>query len=320
MLRNWIVVCLAAVTAAAGAQNSDKLYQAIRANDLAGLNALLAGGANPNAAGYRGITPLMYAAEAGSLAATKSLAGRGADGNAQNGFGSTALMWSVADPGKVKLLLDHGAELARMLLVKGAGPKVVDAFGFTTLKAATAGNDLETIRMMVEAGVDVNAGERGAAAVIPGVTLLINAASHGNLEAVKLLLAKGADVNAVTTRDTLQKAKNEPIAIGGYTALMAATACGPAAMAKLLLEAGADPNVADIRGMTPLMLAAATDRHDPEIAMQSKRRWLLVSGQPGSEDSAILRKRLSLSPRSMDLFHGHGLGRERSGPGSRQRT
>ena len=52
----------------------------------------------------------MYAAEIGSVDAMRVLIDRGADVNAQNAFGSTALMWSVSDPAKVRLLLDHGAQ------------------------------------------------------------------------------------------------------------------------------------------------------------------------------------------------------------------
>jgi len=34
---------------------------------------------------------------------------------------------------------------------------------------------------------------------------------------------------------------------------------------KTLLDAGAKVNVQDVRGMTPLMLAVATDRQSPEV-------------------------------------------------------
>src|SRR5262245_59498608 len=147
MVRRWILVCLAAVGAVAGQQDSDRLYWAIRANDLNELKALLGHEeVSANTADSRGITPLMYAAQVGSVEAMSILVARGAYVDAQNAFGSTALMWSTTDSKKVRLLLDKGAdvnkvsktgrtaliiaaqmnpsaEIVRMLLAKGADPK-----------------------------------------------------------------------------------------------------------------------------------------------------------------------------------------------------
>ena len=54
----------------------DKLYSAIRANDLRQIKALLDEGVSANAEGPDGITPLMVAAETGSLDAMKMLIDR----------------------------------------------------------------------------------------------------------------------------------------------------------------------------------------------------------------------------------------------------
>src|SRR5688572_32840794 len=79
----------------AGADEShDKLYSAIRANDLRQMKALLDGGASPDAEGPDGVTPLMVAAEVGSVDAMKLLIDRRADVNARKIYRSTALMWS----------------------------------------------------------------------------------------------------------------------------------------------------------------------------------------------------------------------------------
>ncbi len=109
MRRALLIVCLA--VSAWAEENPEKLFSAIRANDLAGLKAVLDQGVSPNASDARQITPLMYSAEVGSLDAMKALIARGADVNAQNVSGSTALMWSVSDAKKVRLLLDHGADV-----------------------------------------------------------------------------------------------------------------------------------------------------------------------------------------------------------------
>ena len=90
---------------------SDAFYAAIRANDLARLQALLKQGADANAKDARGVTPLMQAAIVGSPEAMKLLLDNGADPNLTNTAGSTALMFSVTDIAKVRLLLDRGANV-----------------------------------------------------------------------------------------------------------------------------------------------------------------------------------------------------------------
>ena len=98
-----------------------------------------------------------------------------------------------------------------------------------------------------------------------GFTPLIGAAFSGNLPAVKLLLAKGANVNAVSGDGSFQKVKAGTIALGNWTPLLAAASLGSPEMIAVLLDAGADVNARDVRGMTPLMLAVATDRQNPDV-------------------------------------------------------
>ena len=58
-----LLLCTSVVGAQDGGSQGDAFYAAIRANDLAGLAALLKAGADPNAAEPRGgMTPLMHAA------------------------------------------------------------------------------------------------------------------------------------------------------------------------------------------------------------------------------------------------------------------
>jgi len=103
-------LCVACIATGAG-ESQDKLYSAIRDNDLRQMKTLLDKGMSATEPGPDGITPLMVAAEIGSLDAMKMLIDRRADINAKNTSGSTALMWSVTDPKKVRLLLDHGADV-----------------------------------------------------------------------------------------------------------------------------------------------------------------------------------------------------------------
>jgi ankyrin repeat protein len=283
LVHRMIAVAMLTALTASAQDAAEKMYAAIRANDVAGLKALLDQGVSADAAGARGVTPLMVAAEVGSVEVMKLLLDRGAAVNAQNGYGSTALMWSAGEAQKVKLLLDRGAdvnlaarsgrtalivaafanpgaEVVRMLLAKGAKVAVMDQRKVTPMSGATFGNDTAAIRLLAEAGADVNTGD-----TFIGLTPLMNAAGNRNVEAVKLLLAKGAQVNAVSMTENLPKIPTGTVEFGGWTPLLMAAPFGPLELVRTLLDAGAKVNVQDYRGFTPLMLAVATDRYNPEI-------------------------------------------------------
>ena len=275
------VVCF--VTSAVATQTQDKLYSAIRANDLRQLKTLLDEGATVNEASPDGITPLMAAAEIGSVDAMKLLMDRHPDVNAKNMYGSTALMLSVTDAKKVRLLLDHGAdvnvaarsgrtaliiasfanpsvEVVRMLLDKGANVAVMDQRKVTPLNAATFGNDTATVRLLLERGADIHTAD-----TFIGLTPLINASGNRNLGAVKSLLAKGANVNAVSKTTDLPRIQTGTVEFGGFTPLLMAVPFGPIDLVTTLMDAGAKVNVQDYRGFSPLMLAATTDHANPDI-------------------------------------------------------
>lgn len=266
---------------------SDAFREAIRLNDLAKLGSLLEHGSDPNTRSERGITPLMDAAALGSTAAMTRLIAAGANVNTRNTLGSTALMWSVRELPKVHLLLDHGAdvniasnlgrtallvaamsdqsaEVVRMLIAKGADVRVIDRIGVTALHAAASGNDTDTVGILLDARLDVNARDANH------FTPLMNASANGNTAVVKALLARGARVNDVSGRGdvkthTAGQVKNGLVALGGFTALHLAVATAPPELVKTLLDAGADVNAKEIRGMTPLMMAVATDHANLEI-------------------------------------------------------
>lgn len=315
-----LLAVLIGTPAVSGAGPHD-VYQAIRANDLARLKALVGSKDDANAADPAGTTPLMYAATSGSVEAMSLLLDAGAGVNAQNTFGSTALIWSATQLPKVRLLLDHGANvniaaktgrtalfvaamsepsaaIAKMLIAKGADVKARDAFGNTMVNAAAVGNDLETLRIMVDAGVEVDAG--GAT----GVTPLIFASYHGNLAAVKLLLSKGANVNAVARQPAtfpVEPPRSGPIALGRITPLLAAIPSHPE-VAKALLDAGADVNAKDVRNMTPLMIAVATDYQDPALIRLLLERGADASARSGAAETARDWARKTGAPHALELL------------------
>jgi ankyrin repeat protein len=278
-----LFVCAATLAAQDSGSSSDAFYSAIRENDLARLQALLESGADVNAGDPRGgSTPLMHAALVGSVESMTLLLGHGANVNAVNTSGATALMMSVTDIDKVRLLVGRGADvniatrrgrtalllaamsdgsapIVRLLMAHGAKAQAVDALKVTAVHAATRGGDYETVRIMVDADLRVDDAD------FAGFTPLMGAAFGGNVPAVELLLSKGANVNAVSGDGSFQKVKAGTIALGRWTPLLAAATRGSPELMRTLLEAGADVNATDVRGMTPLMLAVATDRQNVDV-------------------------------------------------------
>ena len=119
-------------------------------------------------------------------------------------------------------------------------------FGSTVLVAAALSNRIEDMRVLLEAGANVNAKDHN------GETVLSHLASlprRRSLEGVKLLLAAGGNVNAKTNY--------------GRTPLMNAAMSrkykdddpDPVSFVKLLIAAGAKVNPQDNNGDTALMLA-----------------------------------------------------------------
>ncbi|MBI2680778.1 MAG: ankyrin repeat domain-containing protein [Candidatus Solibacter usitatus] len=283
-----VATLLLALAAPAAEVSSDDFYAAIRGNNLVQLKTLIAQGGNINLKDRRGATPLMHAALIGSLDAMKLLLAAGADVNARNTVEATALMWSLPNAEKVRLLVDAGADVnarskagltplliaasnpgsigtVRLLLDKGADLKAASPGGFTALLAAAAADDIEMLQLFIEKGLDVNA-TTGL-----GTTALQSAAGCRNLAAVKLLLEKGARVDAATTDGGM--VLNGPIALKNLTPLMMAAPYGSPELLSTLLDAGAQPNAKDVRGMTPLMLAVASETQNPAVV-----RLLLAKG------------------------------------------
>jgi len=110
------------------------------------------------------------------------------------------------------------ADTVRMLIEAGADVNAKDAHGATPLHLAVA----NTARVLIEAGADVNAEDPY------GQTPLHGAAFEGDADTAQVLIEAGADVNALTS-------------IGdGDTPLNYAELNGHADIAKLLRDEGAE--------------------------------------------------------------------------------
>ena len=193
---------------------------------------LLSAGANPNVRLKMGETPLMSASRAGNERTVALLLNAGGDANAaEDERGQTALMWAVAQShtAVVALLLKNGANLNTHSKVwyqlentagntNPSGNFKMAHGGSSAIMFAARVGDIDTTRVLLEAGADVN--DTAAS----GVSVLTQAAHSGHEELAIYLLEQGADPNAMAA---------------GYTPLHAAVLRGEVALVRSLLNHGA---------------------------------------------------------------------------------
>jgi RNA polymerase sigma factor (sigma-70 family) len=132
-------------------------------------------------------------------------------------------------------------------------PELLDSFsteGFTALALAAHFGHLDTMRLLLDRGADVNVVSRHPI----GVTPLIAALFGRRVEAARLLIERGADV-------TLKRGgKGWPRA--GWTPMHYAAAYGFADIISLLIERGAPMDALDDSGATPLDAAREASREE----------------------------------------------------------
>ena len=227
------------------------LSLAIANGSLPLVKLLLSKSANPNVARENGETPLMTAARLGQVEMMRLLLGRGANANARDKkFGQTALMWAAGSPEAVRLLVEHGADVravtaqwdvkyivyapTTVTLGKTGIPWNTDGAynskkgGLNALFFAVQKHDLESARILIEAGLDVN---QPAA---DGTTPLLASLYNWDPPNLTFIPGKGAPAQAGTSQHF-------------HSDL---------AMARLLLDKGAKAVATDGAGYTILHAAA----------------------------------------------------------------
>jgi ankyrin repeat protein len=169
------------------------LSEACTNGNAALIRSLLKAGANPNTPIATGETPLMISARSGSADAVRILIEYGAAVNAKEpNQNQTALMWAAAEkhPDVIQALIESHADLR-------AGTKQ----GFTALHFAARVGDLESVKLLLAAGVDINLqtqagdGEGGRGATGSGYTPLLVATVRAQVAVALYLLDHGADPN-----------------------------------------------------------------------------------------------------------------------------
>ena len=220
------------------------LWVACNTGNTAVITRLLKAGADPNIAPSTGGMPLMIAAREGNTEAVKLLLAHGADVNAKEGWrGQTPLMWAAAQqhPEVVRVLLEHRADVhARSRVWRDfvmtccptynsdpEGETWIEQGGFTPLLFAARAGDVDSAKLLLGAGANVND------AAPSGPSVLVVAAHSGHRALVTFLLDHGADPEA---------------AGAGYTSLHAAVLRGDLELVKVLLAHGANPNARLTKG------------------------------------------------------------------------
>ncbi|HXA66305.1 MAG TPA: ankyrin repeat domain-containing protein [Bryobacteraceae bacterium] len=223
------------------------------------IERLIAAGADPNAPLTKSAdTALMMASRTGKIGAMKVLVDHGARVNAKETWGgTTALMWAVSERHSdvAKLLIDHGADVnAKSNFVPSASGRGfegttpvaakpnqgIEEFAsglLTPLMFAAREDDIESARLLVKAGADINAiGGDGKDAL--GLSLF-----NGSYDVASLLIDSHANVNQADAqrftplfwavdRRNMETAPNFPWMV----------TTDPLPLIKKLLDAGANPN------------------------------------------------------------------------------
>jgi len=221
---------------------------------------LLKSGANPNTAIATGETPLMTCAKTGNADAVKLLVEYGAAVNAREpSQNQTALMWAAAErhPNVVTALIGAHADL-----------KAQTKAGFTPIHFAARIGDLESLKLLLGAGVDVNlqtgAGEDAKGATSGYTPLLIHGADPNVMAAGFTPLHwastswEGYASNPVYGfEDAMSGIQDRPAKLRLVKALLAHGANVNARMTKR--QPSFATGYVDAVGATPLLLAASID-------------------------------------------------------------
>lgn len=240
------------------------------------ISALLEAGADPDARTGDGRTPLHAAVQADQPAAAIALVEAGADPTARDDAGNLAdptacehwgkaVFFAAADAAVIARCLEAGADpnpvagtqgqtwawllhaaaahardsaVITALVAAGADVHARDRFGYTPLHAAARNATAAAVRVLLEAGPDLQARNRERAYFYSrgGSTPLHIAASNPNPEVTAALIEAGANVAA------------RAFPFGATPLHLAALNPNPA-VAALLLEAGANVNAREFSGV-----------------------------------------------------------------------
>ena len=233
----------------------DALFAAIRSGSNPDVARLLNVGGSPNSVDADGTPALMAATLFGGADLVKLLLDRGADPNRAGVGGTTALMWAVPNLEKVRLLVDHGANVNAR--------SETDRTAF--LVAASYPRTLDVLRLLLDRGADLRAQDRA------GATALALAVRSADVDVVRFLADKGLEPNSLSPAARRAGVARNDLPTADYLVskapsgapelLSAATIWQPTNLVARWIEAGGDVNssLAAQYSRTPLMNAVTSE-------------------------------------------------------------
>ena len=226
--------------------STEQLFEHARQGSLIKFGQLAGGGADLSVKDADGMKALMHAAANNQYAVSGLLIGKHpANIAAQDNAGMTALMHAC---------IKGHAEVATLLLDRGADAEQVDKAGFYPFHHAVAHKNKEVVEfLLTRGGFDAN-----IASHKDGVTALHMAAEFNHLDIMQLLLTHSA---AVDQPDSNQ-----------LTALHRATMADNRVAAQVLLQWGADVLAENSELRTPLKLAQSMAHNRTVEVLQQHAR------------------------------------------------
>ena len=263
------LLCVAVIASAAGlsAAGDLRLIQAVKAQDEAGVRALLKQRVDVNAQQGDGATALHWAANMDNLAIADVLIRAGARVDAANDLGSTPLHLACTN---------GSAPMVDRLLEAKANANAKLLNGETVLMTCARTGEAKAVKSLLVHGADAKAKETEHEQ-----TALMWAAAENHPEVVALLIEFGADVRSrsrtysqTVVGEQTQRAGREKLNYdvlrGGSTPLLFAARTGDVESAKLLLNRGADPNDSLPDGTSALVLAAHSGQRNVAALLLNK--------------------------------------------------
>ena len=206
------------------------LFRACFSERLTIVNALLEADVDPVQSSSQGTQPLHAATYRNNVPIMKALIVSGVSPDVET-------VGTRFTPIHIASECNH-CEALQYLLSIGAKATVFSAAGFAPIHTAVEKSSTNTMRMLLDAGVDVEQisqnGDRGRP--------IHFAAQYGDVETMENLLNRRVDVNLATSN--------------GTTPLHLASQFGSAAVLSLLIDAAARANVVNEAGCTPIYCAA----------------------------------------------------------------
>jgi ankyrin repeat protein len=180
--------------------NATPMSEAATVGNAAMIELLLKAGADVESPNADGQTALMVVSRTGNVEAARVLIRNGANVNAKEQWREqTALMWAAAQnqPAIVKLLVENGADVNARSKVNNwqrqvtAEPRAIyrPAGGWTPLLYSAREGCLECVRILADAGADLNLGDPER------VSPLLLAVLNMRFDVAAYLIQKGANPN-----------------------------------------------------------------------------------------------------------------------------